>query len=184
MDDRSDAELLAGILSGRQDLFEVIVHRYQAPLYRYALGMLGQADIAADVVQESFIKAYTRLQSCRDPNAFNTWIFRILRNGALDRLKSKSRRNVALEETTVFAPDHQGPEEQLMVSELGREVSAALEALPESQREAFILKHVEGLSYEEMADRLDASVSALKMRVKRAREELQQSLHHVAHEEM
>lgn len=183
-DDRTDAELVAHVLAGRDDLFEPLVRRYQASLYRYAVGMLGQPDVAADVVQDAFVKAFTRLARCRDPGSFAAWLFRIVRNGCLDRLKAKSGRHVPLDETAAYVPEHEGPEGRLEAAEIGREVRAALEKLGADQREAFLLKHVEGLSYEEMSERLEASVSALKMRVKRAREELQAALSHVYEPEL
>ena len=172
----TDAELIGRVLGGDTDSFEDLVRRYQTSLHRYALGMLGDRDVATDVVQDGFIKAYTQLGACRDTSRFDSWLFRIVRNAALDRLKSRSRKSVPIEDIVAFAPDRDGPETRLENAELGREVWAALERLPEIQREAFLLKHVEGLSYEEIAERLQVSISALKMRVKRAREELQESL--------
>lgn len=175
-----DSELVARAIAGEQPAFELLVRRYQAPLYRYALGMLSEPDLAIDVVQEALIKAYTRLAACRDPAKFDSWVFRIVRNGALDRLRSRARTIVPLEEVVAFADEQTGPEARLDSAEIGREVWAALERLPEIQREAFLLKHVEGLSYEEISDRLQVSISALKMRVKRAREELQEALRDLA----
>lgn len=183
-DDRSDAEVVQAVLDGRQEQYAVLVGRYQTRLYRYALGMMREPDTAADVVQDSFIKAYTRLGRCRDPEAFGSWLFRILRNGVLDRLKSARSRSVGLEDVSLTAPERESPEHRLATSEMGRELTAALGELPEAQREAFLLKHVEGLSYEEMAESTNASVSALKMRVKRAREELQQALQDVTSEDV
>lgn len=179
-DDRTDAEIVEAVLDGRRDQYAVLVGRYQTRLYRYAVGMMRQPDVAADVVQDSFIKAYSKLGRCRDPEAFGSWLFRILRNGVLDRLKSAHSQGVGLDEVTLIAPDQEGPDHRLANAELGRELTAALGTLPEAQREAFLLKHVEGLSYDEMAERMDASVSALKMRVKRAREELQVALRNLA----
>lgn len=176
----SDADLVARTLAGDHGAFEILVRRYQAPLYRYALGMLSEPDLAVDVVQGALIRAYTRLSACRDPDRFDSWIFRIVRNGALDRMRSSRRREVPLDDVVTFADDRDDPESRLANAEINREVSAALEQLTPIHREAFLLKHVEGLSYEEISDRLDVSISALKMRVKRAREELQESLRDLA----
>ncbi|HYW13531.1 MAG TPA: sigma-70 family RNA polymerase sigma factor, partial [Longimicrobium sp.] len=131
---------------------------------------------AADLVQDSLVKAYTRLATC-DPDRFAAWLFRILRNRCKDYLKSRRRRDVPLtDDGPHAAPASDDPVLTLERAELGQVVSEALSRIPESQREAFLLKHVEGRSYEEMADLLDAGISALKMRVMRAREALQDLL--------
>jgi RNA polymerase sigma-70 factor (ECF subfamily) len=172
-----DAQLIARVLSGETEAYGVLVGRYQEVLYRYAVGMVHDADTAADLVQDSLVKAYTRLSSCQDPARFGAWLYRILVNRCKDHLKSRRRRPVvALEEDVVFAPESAGAGVGAERSELRRVIDRALEGLPESQREAFLLKHLEGRSYEEMAEMLDSSVSALKMRVMRARESLQRAL--------
>jgi RNA polymerase sigma-70 factor (ECF subfamily) len=167
----SDAALIRRVLSGDRESYAVLVERYQAPLFRHALGMLGDADAAADVAQDTLIKAYTRLDSCHDPDRFAAWVFRILRNRCRDWLKNRRQHTVELRDEAHVAPDD--PSRPLEDSELGAMLGEALSRLPETQREAFLMKHVEELSYEEMADRLGTGVSALKMRVMRAREALQ-----------
>jgi len=172
----SDAELVDRVLRGEQELYAQLVERYQGVLYRHALGMVGSPDAAADLVQDSFVKGYTSLDRCQDPARFGAWVFRILRNRALDYLKDRRRKNVPLEEGAAQVPSRDDPATDLERAELGRAVSIALRSLPEAQREAFLLKHVDGRSYEEMAEMLGGSVSALKMRVMRAREALQAML--------
>jgi RNA polymerase sigma-70 factor (ECF subfamily) len=172
-EERSDGELVERVLAGRREEYSALVERYQAMLYRQALGMVASPDAAADLVQDSFVKGYTSLHSCNDPARFGAWVYRILRNRCLDYLKDHRRRTVPIEERAGVLTSREDPDADLSRSETRRAVTAALAALPEAQREAFLLKHVDGLSYEEMAERLDASVSALKMRVLRAREALQ-----------
>ena len=169
----SDAELVERVLRGDQELYAQLVGRYQDVLYRHALGMVGSPDAAADLVQDSFVKGYTSLSRCQDPGRFGAWVFRILRNRALDYLKDRRRKNVPLDEGTAQLPSRDDPATDLERAEMGRAVTDALGALPAAQREAFLLKHVDGRSYEEMAEMLGGSVSALKMRVMRAREALQ-----------
>jgi RNA polymerase sigma-70 factor, ECF subfamily len=172
----SDAEDVRRVLRGDSAWYAVLVRRYQEPLYRHAYGMLGDADAAADLVQDSLVKAYTRLATC-DPERFAAWLFRILRNRCKDYLKSRRRRDVPLlDDGPHAAPLSDDPVVTLERSELGQVVADALARIPEPQREAFLLKHVEGRSYEEMAELLDAGISALKMRVMRAREALQELL--------
>jgi RNA polymerase sigma-70 factor, ECF subfamily len=174
-DEPADGEVVRLVLSGQRDSFSILVRRYQEGLFRYALGMVGHPDSAADVVQDSFVKAYTRLEHCRDPDRFGAWVHRIVRNRCLDQIKGmRVRARVELDcDLMVEAP---GSDDRLARVELREALFAALDELPAAQREAFLLKHLEDRSYEEMAEIADASVSALKMRVKRAREALQELL--------
>ncbi|MBW3629593.1 MAG: sigma-70 family RNA polymerase sigma factor [Gemmatimonadetes bacterium] len=171
-----DADVVRRVLAGEAELYALLVERHQAVLYRHAVGMVSNPDAAADLVQESLVKGYTSLDSCQDPARFGAWVFRILRNRSLDYLKDRRRKNLSLEEGALDVPSLDDPAGDLDRAEVARAVSAALEALPAPQREAFLLKHVEGHSYEEMAEMLESSVSALKMRVMRAREALQAML--------
>lgn len=176
METPADAALIERILRGERQAYALLVNRYQDSLYRHALGMVGDRDVAADLLQDAFVKAYTRLDGC-DPERFAAWLFRILRNGCKDWLKNRRRRNVPLDEEMAAAADGDDPETGYAATELFDVVQEALLTLPAAQREAFLLKHVEGLSYEEMAERVGVGVSALKMRVMRAREALQALLH-------
>jgi RNA polymerase sigma-70 factor (ECF subfamily) len=176
LEPESDAGDVRRVLRGDAAHYEVLVRRYQEPMYRHAYGMVADPDAAADLVQDSLVKAYTRLGTC-DPDRFAAWLFRILRNRCKDYLKSRRRRDVPLmDDGPHAAPDSDDPVRTLERAQLGTVVAEALGRIPESQREAFLLKHVEGRSYEEMADMLDAGISALKMRVMRAREALQELL--------
>jgi RNA polymerase sigma-70 factor, ECF subfamily len=172
----SDAELVEQILRGRRELYAELVGRYQGILYRFALGMVRDPDQAADLVQDSFVKAFSSLHRCRDRENFRAWIFRILRNRCTDYLRAPARRRVSLEahEQSLFARDE--ADVYLEQREVRAAVDRALLALPEKQREAFLLKHVENLSYEEMSELLETGVSSLKMRVLRAREALREAL--------
>ncbi|MQA90099.1 MAG: sigma-70 family RNA polymerase sigma factor [Gemmatimonas sp.] len=171
--DVPDAQIVARVLAGEREEYAELVRRHQAALYRHALGMVGSPDAAADLTQECLIRAFTRLQSCNDPARFGAWSFRILRNSCLDYLKDRRRQAVGIEDEGVLGVANGDPELSLEQRELREAVFRALDQLPDSQKEAFLLKHVEELSYEEMTEQLGASTSALKMRVKRAREALQ-----------
>ncbi len=169
----SDAELIRRILGGEKEQFELLVRRYQDLLYRHAFGMVSDHDAATDLVQESFIKAYTNLAQCQDPSRFSAWIFRIVRNRCHDFLKNRRQKNVSLDDEVIVATAKDDPVRAFEQVELQEAITHALASLPAVQREAFLLKHVEGRSYEEMTELLGASISALKMRVLRARESLQ-----------
>lgn len=171
----SDGEVVRRVLDGDREAFGLLVERYQDPLYRHALRMLDGEDAAADAVQDALIRGYEKLDRCRDPGRVGGWLFRITANLCRDRLRARREDRVALED----APQSAGevdPEDELRRLELRSELEQALGSLSAEKREAFVLKHLEELTYEEMAHRTDASVSALKMRVHRAREELQELL--------
>ena len=166
----TDQLIIQRVLGGNRDAFRLLIVRYSDPLYRHALCMTGSPDVAEDILQLSFIKAYQHLAEVR--GRFDAWVFRIVANGCKDWLKNIRRTHLSYEEDdqpSSFAT----PDEELDRSELRSDLDRALSALAPSLREAFVMKHVEGRSYEEMADLLGTTVGALKMRVHRAREALQ-----------
>ncbi len=169
----SDAVLVARAIAGSDAAFAALVDRYNDLLYRHAERMLGQADDAEDVVQSAWIKAFRNLRKCRDPERFGAWVFRIGANACKDAVKAKRRGIVPLESVAELE-SHDGDTATRL--DQRRRLANALARLAPDQREAFLLKHMEGWSYEEMADQLGVRVSALKMRVHRAREELQITL--------
>jgi RNA polymerase sigma-70 factor (ECF subfamily) len=172
MQSLDDAAVIARVLDGQTDQFGQLVGRYQVALYRYAVSMVGDHDVAADMVQDAFIRAYTNLRACRDRANFRIWLFRTLRNRCFDYLKDPRRRNVPLDDAGPVVDLAEGPADRVERARLRADLRRALDSLPEAQREAFLMHYVEGLPYETMADTLEASVSALKMRVMRAREAL------------
>ena len=173
--DPSDGEVVARVLDGDRDAFRVLVRRHQDMLFGHAMRMTGKSDVASDLVQESLVKAYTSLDRCRNPDRFGAWAYRIVSNRCKDYLKNVRRSNVALDDAAPMAGD-MDPDDDLERSELRRRLDRALDRLPEDQREAFVMKHEEGRSYGEMAELVGMSVGALKMRVHRARETLQELL--------
>jgi RNA polymerase sigma-70 factor (ECF subfamily) len=168
--DDSDQRIIQRVLAGDRDDFTVLITRYSDPLYRHALCMTGSPDVAEDILQLSFIKAYQHLAEVR--GRFDAWVFRIVANGCKDWLKNIRRSHLSYDEDDQPS-SYATPEEELDRTELRSDLDVALSSLPASLREAFVMKHVEGRSYEEMADLLGTTVGALKMRVHRAREALQ-----------
>jgi len=168
----TDAELVREAVQGSDRAFGELVRRYQDLLYRHAERMTGRQDDAEDVVQSAFIKAHRSLDKCRDPERVGAWLFRIGANACKDFLKSRSD-TVSLERVPGLPATADDPERDAELGSMRDQIERALQSLPAEQREAFVLKHVEGWSYVEMAEALSASVPALKMRVHRAREELQ-----------
>jgi RNA polymerase sigma-70 factor (ECF subfamily) len=168
--DNTDQLIIQRVLAGNRDEFRTLISRYSDPLYRHALCMTGSPDVAEDILQLSFIKAYQHLAEVR--GRFDAWVFRIVANGCKDWLKNIRRSHLSYDEDDQPS-SFSTPDEELDRTELRSDLDRALATLPGSLREAFVMKHVEGRSYEEMADLLGTTVGALKMRVHRAREALQ-----------
>jgi RNA polymerase sigma-70 factor (ECF subfamily) len=173
----TDAEVVSRVLAGDVEAFGVLVDRYQDEFAGYAKYMTGSADEAADIIQESLVRAYRALRRCRDPDNFKGWLFRIVSNQCKTHLARRQRRGEEGGEGERREPAAaDDPHGDLEMADLRRRLHDALQALPLDQREALVLKYVEGLSLEEMAERLSASVSALKMRLLRGRASLRAKL--------
>ncbi|OYV65841.1 MAG: hypothetical protein B7Z72_12015, partial [Gemmatimonadetes bacterium 21-71-4] len=140
---------------------------WNALFARYAQAAVGDRDAAQDAMQEAFIRAYDALATCRDPERFGAWFFRILTNQCRNAV-ARRRPSVPLED--VDPPGSDRADAPLEREELAEALDAALARLTAEQREAFVMKHVEGRSYEEMAELLGVGADALKMRVHRARD--------------
>ncbi|MGH9256840.1 MAG: RNA polymerase sigma factor [Vicinamibacterales bacterium] len=171
-----DATIVARVIAGDRQQFAQLVARYQGVLYRRAVSMVFDHDTAADMVQDAFVRAYTNLGRCRDHARFRAWLFQTLRNRCLDYLKEARRKNVPLDEAGPITDGGEGPAGRFERARLREEIGRALATLSGAQREAFLMHYVEGIPYETMAELLGASVSALKMRVVRAREALVSAL--------
>jgi RNA polymerase sigma-70 factor (ECF subfamily) len=175
VDQSADSELVARVLNGDVDAYSFLVRRYQDAYFRFATRMLGSRDDADDALQSAFVRAYRKLSDCRDPARFGAWLYQIVINECrsfMQRRDRRERRIVRNEgELERVAGDH--VVERSM--EIG-EIQYALDQLDSEYREAFVLKHVEELSYDEISELTDVGVSALKMRVKRACDRLRQLL--------
>jgi RNA polymerase sigma-70 factor (ECF subfamily) len=167
-----DATVIARVLDGDRQQFAHLVERYQASLYRHAMCLVLDHDVAADMVQEAFVRAYTQLHTCRNPTRFRAWVFQMLRNRCFDYLKDVRRKHVSLDKAGDIGDLADGPDGQMERRWLRDAIGQALQQLPDPQREAFLMHYVEHVPYDEMAVVLEASVSALKMRVWRARDAL------------
>jgi len=170
-----DGEVVADVLDGRRERYAILVRRHQESLFRHARGFGLDPDTAADMVQDTLVRAFESLDRCQDPDRFGSWAGRILRNRCLDHLKSASEQK-----RTAMPMDLEStsgdPARRHELGGLREALGKALNALPPEQKEGFLLKHVEGRSYEEMAEMAEVSVSAMKMRVHRAREALKEHL--------
>jgi RNA polymerase sigma-70 factor, ECF subfamily len=171
----SDPEVVARVLGGDREAFGLVIRRYETGLLRFATRMLGSRDAAADAVAESLVRAYRHLASCRDPSRLRTWLYRIVANRCKSFLARRPSGDVPLEDAPPLA-DATDNEAALERKEQLALVTRALNGLSPEKREAFVLKHVEGLSYQEMAAVTGERIPTLKMRVHRAREALLEAL--------
>lgn len=176
----SDATLVQRVLDGDSGAYAPLVARYRSRYARFALRMLGTEEDAEEALQDSFVRAYRALGRCEDPERFGAWLYRILVN----RCRTHGGRRGRRERTFVSDPVAMESASEEHPAERGawrEEIEHALGRLDVRQREAFLLKHVEELSYEEMAELTGVGVSALKMRVKRACERLRELLMEMEH---
>src|SRR5207302_4789698 len=146
----SDAEVVARVLSGDREAFGLIVRRYESGLLRFATRVLGGRDAAADAVAESLVRAYRHLASCRDPTRLRTWLYRIVANRCKSHLARRATGDVSLDDVPPIADPADNEAALERVQQLAV-VEQALATLSSEKREAFVLKHVEGMSYQEMA---------------------------------
>ncbi|MEX1184946.1 MAG: RNA polymerase sigma factor [Gemmatimonadota bacterium] len=172
----TDEAVVGRVLAGDREAYGELVKRHQRVVYRHIRAMGIDRDTTLDLVQDAFVRAYMRLSECRDRAHFRAWAFRIARNLCLDHLKNVRRSMVPLSDLpgSEQLPDHASR----TATQLGEAdiLRAALEHLPPTLRDAFLLRHDAGYSYDEIAAMTDASVSAVKMRVHRARESLRSFL--------
>lgn len=171
LDDRPDASIVAAVLTGNTDAYGVLVNRYRDAYTRFAARMLGSLEDADDALQLAFVRAFRNLGQCRDPDRFGSWLYQIVVNECrtLGSRRTRRERRLVHDETKLDAGATMHPEG---MQALRDEIQYALERIEPAQREAFLLRHVEGLGYEEISEITGVGISALKMRVKRATERL------------
>ena len=176
-----EAAIVRKVLGGDANAFETLVLEYEKNVYNIALRMTGNSEDAADMTQEAFIKAYNSLQSFRGDSKFSVWLYRIVSNVCLDFLRSKNRRpTVSLsvedddgEDTQLDVADESQSPELLLDRKLTRDsVRRGLDSLPPDYRQILLLRDIQGLSYDEIAQALSLEVGTVKSRIFRARKRL------------
>lgn len=175
-----DAQLVARVQQGDKQAFDLLVVKYQRKIQRLLSRILRDQSDIDDVMQEAFIKAYRALPQFRGESAFYTWLYRIAINTARNWLASQGRRpsapagNQNVEGETFYEidnlTDNNTPESALASQEIAGTVNAAIEQLPEELRTAIVLREIDGLSYEEIAQTMDCPIGTVRSRIFRARE--------------
>lgn len=179
-----EAQLLVRAQAGDMAAFEGLVELHRERIFRLAVHLLGSEDEAAEVLQESFLAAYRNLNQFRGEAQFGTWVYRIAANAALQLgRRRRVRQSVEVPLETATNPDGDGEmahgrdvEGQALDVELRRAIERAAEQLGPESREVFVLKDLEGLSYEEIGEITGVSVPALKSRLHRARLSMREAI--------
>jgi RNA polymerase sigma-70 factor (ECF subfamily) len=162
---------------GDMNAFESLVRRYQQRVYGVAFRILRRHDVADDVAQEAFIRAHQALDRFDLERPFGPWICRIASNLAVNQVRSPRWREEELPEGHGEAPSPKdSPLQQVLEGEAREQLQRALEALPVEQRAVFVLRTVEEMSYQEIAETLELAPGTVMSRLSRAREKLRQAL--------
>jgi len=185
IEDDTDQQLVERVQQGDRSAFDLLVRKYQHRVLKLVSRFVSDAAEAEDVAQEAFIKAYRALPAFRGDSAFYTWLYRIAINTAKNALVSNRRRPVDFDldlqdpeqyERHARLKDADTPEGVLLTEEIRLVVEKALEQLPEDLRTAIVLRELEGLSYEEIAEAMDCPVGTVRSRIFRAREAIDKKL--------
>lgn len=175
-----DFEAVDRCLAGDQQAFAVLVERHKTVVYSLARHMIHDAAEAEDIAQEAFVRAYTSLSSFRKESSFRNWICRIASRLCIDYLRSRrSEKPLTLNEELVDVADP-GPAEAIVSQAVLRE---ALDRLPAHLRAALVLRHLEELSYQEMAEILKLPLGTVKTHISRGRAALKKELERLRREE-
>ncbi|MEZ5558346.1 MAG: RNA polymerase sigma factor RpoE [Pseudomonadales bacterium] len=175
----TDKELVRRVQKGDRRAFDLLFGRYQHKIVNLVGRYLRDPEDVADVVQESFIKAFRALPRFRGESAFYTWLYRIAINTAKNHMVARSRRPPAVDVDIDDAEYYEGahalrdidtPEAALANIELSREIDAAIAELPDDLRSAVTLREFDGLTYEQIAEIMDCPVGTVRSRIFRARE--------------
>ena len=186
--DEEDLELVARAVDGDYEAFERIVERYQEKGYRLAWSMVKDDDVAADVVQDAFLNVYRKLDTFKGDSKFSSWIYRVVVNAALMKLRKQKRRSEvqleALSPAFLDSGHHAAPisqwrpraDEAALNHELREKIIEAVDELEPKYQSVFVLKEVEGLSLQEIGEVMELSYAAVRTLLCRARGEMRRAL--------
>lgn len=169
---RSDNELVEQCLKGDSQAFNYLVERYEVQMYRTALGIVNDVELAKDITQTGFLKSWQKLHSYNSEYKFYSWLYRIIVNESLNRVRGKDNHlsfngQLSNEDT---------PYQQMVKKEENRTLLNCLESLPVDYRVVIQLRHFEELSYKEIAESLDIEIKTVKSRLYTARMQLREKL--------
>jgi len=180
-----DQKLVVRVQKGDKAAFDLLVRKYQHKVAKLVARFVRDRSEVDDVTQEAFIKAYRAIGGFRGESAFYTWLYRIAVNTAKNYLDSLGRRppnsDVEVEGAELIASgeglrDQATPERALLTDEIAATVNRVVESLPEDLRTAIVLREIDGLSYEEIAQVMDCPIGTVRSRIFRAREAIDDQL--------
>jgi RNA polymerase sigma-70 factor (ECF subfamily) len=162
---------------GDRDAFGKLIGAYQTPVFNLAYRMLGNADEAEQAAQEAFIRAWTRLDAYNPAHKFSTWLLSITSHYCIDQIRKRRAILLSIDEPlpthpALMSETSTGPEAKVAESEQQVVVQNLLETLPADYRQAVVLRYWYDMSYEEIAEVMETTVSAIKSRLFRARRQL------------
>jgi RNA polymerase sigma-70 factor (ECF subfamily) len=185
----SDGLLVERFKRGDRRAFEMLVVKYQRRIERLIARMVRDSDLVEDIAQETFIRAYRALPQFRGESAFYTWLYRIAVNSAKKALTDLKRDPVVTESAFAMRDEDdetsrgpaelssgETPESLLASKEIAATVNAAIEDLSEDLRQAIVLREIEGLSYDEIAEAMNCPIGTVRSRIFRAREAIAERL--------
>jgi RNA polymerase sigma-70 factor (ECF subfamily) len=177
---KDEPDLIQSALSGNSEAFGVLVERYQDRLYSCVVNVVNQPDEAEDVVQESFIQAYLKLDTFQQSSQFFTWLYRIAFNNALSR-RRRHRHQLSLDQAQEVSGSeptarNEAPDFQIIQRENIGQLRGALDKLSADHRSILVLRELEDTSYEDIAEILDISIGTVRSRLSRARAALKSQL--------
>ena len=190
-----DKELVAQAVEGSEAAYRELLERFRRPVFSLIYRMIGDREIAEDLAQESFVKAFNNLDSYNPSYRFSSWLFKIANNHAIDHLRRARLKTVSIhgsphavdrereqETRIVLQAPGETPEQEVLALELGSEIEAAISHLRAEYRTVVILRHVENRPYEEIAEIMDVPIGTVKTFLHRARSELREALGHLKEE--
>lgn len=188
----TDQEIVALAREGREAAYRELIRRYERPVFSLVLRMVRDRQLAEDLAQETFIKALNAIASYKPEYKFSSWIFKIANNAAIDQLRRREVDTLSIDgapnatsaddiEATALQVGDKGetPLAELEARELGTHIERAIAQLRPEYRSCIMLRHVEGLAYEEIAQLLDLPLGTVKTYIHRARHELRDMLAHL-----
>lgn len=183
-----DSQTIAEALAGSQRAYTLLMEKHRPAIFHIINKIVRNNEVANDLVQETFMKAFAALASYRSEYRFSTWLYKIAANCSIDHLRKRRLQALSLDRpietgdgtVEIEVADYSyHPERELERKERSFSIEEAIDSLPKNYRDVIVYRHKEDKSYEEIADLLDIPVGTVKARIFRARELLKKKLRHV-----
>lgn len=171
-----EAELISRAKAGDHEAMVELLRSVENSVYRSAFYILGNEQDALDASQEALIRIYRKIDTYQEKAKFTTWVQRIVSNICMDKFRSR-KETISIDEHELILPDKQNVEDEIIVNSLTDDIQNAIQKLPQQHRMVVILRYLEDLSYQEIADTLQLPLNTVKSYLFRARQQLQELLH-------